>query len=317
LEMKPWIRLEGRIDQRVPRPVKNGRVVINVRPPQFPASHNYDESMQAFIAKYGYADVWTSFRPIAGDGTFVFESIPPGDVEVITCGDGFISKKGDELKTNDGSIGVPQSFPLTTPTTRIEVLTEQTATVEVFARTEDGKPVQGANVQVNPNTLRGLGTTIFGGTYTTDEEPFRKIEELPSVETNYLGITDQNGIAILRNLPAFTRWLEVQHPELEEPLREGNQSRATRIRLTSGATTKVTITLQPKGKSFIGSSQSFETSHTDSPINLQQESDGRWHAVLTIEDGIEAYGASEDEALRNLVHELQVKRGAIVTPLSK
>ena len=37
LEMKPGIRLEGRLDPRLPRPVKNGRVVISVRPKQYPA----------------------------------------------------------------------------------------------------------------------------------------------------------------------------------------------------------------------------------------------------------------------------------------
>jgi hypothetical protein len=91
LEMKPGIRLEGRLDNRVPRPVRNGRVLIEVRPKQIPASlipEDFDDQRE----KYGYVSCWHSYRPIAEDGSFVFESVPPGEVDVIVHGDGFVSK---------------------------------------------------------------------------------------------------------------------------------------------------------------------------------------------------------------------------------
>ena len=141
LEMKPGIRLEGRLDDQVSRPVKNGRVLIMVRPKEFPASL-VPEDMGDLFEKYGYFHFWKSYRPIAEDGSFVFESIPPGEVDVIVHGDGFVSKSIGQVKNrihsqlvNGPVIGVPQPFPLVAPTTKIEVVTEPTATLELTAKT--------------------------------------------------------------------------------------------------------------------------------------------------------------------------------------
>jgi hypothetical protein len=132
LEMKPGIRLEGRLDDNVPRPVKNGRVLISVRPKEFPA-FLVPEDYQTMYEQYGYFYFWKTYRPINEDGTFVFESIPPGEVDVIVHGDGFASKSIGQVKNRINSvlvdgpkIGIPQPFPLAGPITKIEVVTEST-----------------------------------------------------------------------------------------------------------------------------------------------------------------------------------------------
>ncbi len=145
VEMKAGIRLEGRLDDHVPRPVNHGRVIIAVRPKEFPAYLNFGES-ERLNKQYGYFRPWRSYRPITADGSFVFESVPSGEVDVVVQGDGFVSKNGGEIQLSPEHrlrIGVPQSFPLIAPLTRIEVTTEPGATLELTARTKSGEPIKG------------------------------------------------------------------------------------------------------------------------------------------------------------------------------
>ena len=265
LEMKPGIRLEGRIDDQVPRPVKNGRVLISVRPKEFPAWLVPEDTGDLF-KKYGSFHFWKSYRPIAEDGSFVFESIPPGEVDVIVHGDGFASKSIGQIKNRitvnaqthttklvDGpSFGIPQPFPLVAPITKIEVVTELTATLELTAKTKWGKPVEGATVYLNPNVLR-MQTGIFGQVHISNEEPFRNPVELPKIP--YSATTDKNGVAVIRNVPGITRGMDVYHPQFQVPLQEpkGWRDRYIRVKFSPGTTNKIELTLEPKGKDYIGS----------------------------------------------------------------
>jgi hypothetical protein len=254
--MKPGIRLEGRIDDLVPRPVKNGRVLIGVRSKEFPAWLVPEDAGDLF-KKYGYFYFWKSYRPIAEDGTFVFESIPPGEVDVIVHGDGFVSKSIGKVQNRINSklvdgpvIGIPQPFALQAPVTKIEVVTEPTATLELTAKTRWGKPVEGATVDLNPNILRMGG--IFGDMRQSSEEPFRAMAPLPDVP--YSAITDKNGVAVIRNVPAIDRGMEVYHPQFQVPLQEPKGWRDRHIRMTfsPGTTNKFELTLEPKGADYIG-----------------------------------------------------------------
>src|ERR1039458_3363216 len=256
LEMKPGIRLEGRLDDKVPRPVKNGRVLISVRPNEFPAWNNYAD-VDDILKKYPNFYPWKSYRPITEDGTFVFESIPPGGLDVIVHGDGFVSQSGGDFSQRINSklvkvpgFALPQPFSLVAPTTKIEVVTEPTATLELTAKTKWGKPVAGATVYLNPNVVRMNG--IFGNMRQSNEEPFRTLAPLPDVP--YSATTDKNGVAVIRNVPATTRGMEVYHPQFQVPLQEPKGWRDRHIRMTfsPGATNQFELTLEPKGKDFIG-----------------------------------------------------------------
>jgi beta-lactamase regulating signal transducer with metallopeptidase domain len=265
MEVKPGIRLEGRIDDRVPRPVKNGRVLICVRPPEFPA-WVIPEVISDVIKQHGYPHFWHTYRTIAEDGSFIFESVPPGEVDVIVHGDGFVSKNGGEpmnrvqydlLKpptvVTGLVIGVPQPFPLVAPVTRIEVKTEPTATLKVTTKTKSGKPVEGASVYVNPNVMRIQG--IFGNMRDSSEAPYRNVPPLRDVV--YSGETDKDGRLVLQNLPAVTRHVDLYHLEFELPVleRKGLPHRSIKIELSPGQTKTLDLTLQPKGKEFVGTSK--------------------------------------------------------------
>ncbi len=296
LEMKPGIRLEGRIDDQAPRPVKNGRVLICVRPKQFPAWLVPEDARDLF-KKYGYFNFWRSYRPIAGDGSFVFESIPPGEVDVIVHGDGFVSKSIGRVKNRihgtlvDGpSMGIPQPFALAAPTTKIEVVTEPTATLELTAKTKRGKPVEGVAVYLNPNVLRIGG--IFGQVRHSSEEPFRKPTPLPDL---YSATTDANGAAVIRNVPAIDRGMDVSHPQFQVPLQEASNDRYIRLEFTPGETNKFELVLEKIDRESIEAVPEASSPPADAPAKSAGPKD-----ILDKAAAHEGLTGEEDPALHKL-----------------
>ena len=257
LKMNPGIRIEGRLDDTVTRPVKNGRVLIDVRPRQIPAYRVPEDWSETKFANFR---TWQTYRPIAEDGTFVFESVPPGEVDVIVLGDGFVSKSIGKIQNrvngqlaNGPNFGIPQPFPLQAPLTKIEVITEPTATLDLIAKTKTGKPIKGATVWLNPNVYRMGG--IFGVMAHSSEAPYRDLPPLP--HPPYQAETDSNGEVIMKNIPALGHGLNITHPEYEIPLEDIHNlpNRRVPIDLAPGATNFVTVVMEPVGKDFIGTAK--------------------------------------------------------------
>lgn len=130
------------------------------------------------------------------------------------------------------------------------MVTEPTATLELTAKTKQGKPVAGAVVVVNPNVLRMNG--IFGEARRSSEEPFRKLAPLADL---YSATTDTNGVAVVRNVPTITRFMGVYHPQFQVPFQEPKavRDRFIRAKFTPGTTNEFELILEPKGKDYIGS----------------------------------------------------------------
>lgn len=257
MELKPGIRLEGRIDDQVPRPVKNGRVMIDVRPKEYPALNVIEDYYDA-DKKYGGRHFWHSYRPISEDGTFVFEFIPPGEVDIVVLGDGFASKTIGQLQNRvNGALvkgpvmAIPQAFPLVAPVTKIEVTTEPTATLKFTATTQSGRPIEGVWAGMWPSAFRMGG--MFGWMKNSSEEPYREMPHLS--DPIFSGQTDKNGKLVIQNLPAETRGMEVDHPQFQVPLQEPNgwRDRHVRVKFSPGTTNKMELILEPKGANFIGS----------------------------------------------------------------
>ena len=256
LEMKPGIRLEGKIDDAVPRPVKNGRVMISVRPKEYRAL-NVIEDYYDQDDKYGGRYFWHSYRPINEDGSFIFESIPPGELDVVVLGDGFASQTIGQLQNRVGGVltkgpvmAIPQSFPLSSPVTKIVVTTEQTATLELTAITGSNKPVEGVWVGMYPSVFRMWGK--FGWDKNSSEAPYHQIPHLPDLV--FSGKTDINGRFVLNDIPAETRGIDMDHPKFQVPLQQPNGWRDRHIRMafSPGATNRFELTLEPKGNDYIG-----------------------------------------------------------------
>jgi beta-lactamase regulating signal transducer with metallopeptidase domain len=263
VEMKPGIRIEGRIDPAIPRPIKNGWVQLSVHSDEANLSAA-KLSLPMYTANTGF---WWSYRPVAPDGTFVFESVPAGDFKVIAYGDGFISSNGalDLRPTRNGprvrfdeskvaTRGVPQSFGCTRPITVIQVAAERTATLKVTAKA-NGKPVAGATIYTSPNVIQmPTGSRVFGQPIESSESPFRTQPPIPPPV--FSATTDTQGVAVLTNLPAFTHEFGVTDTRYEVGMHfSSNRNASSRyqdITLNAGQTTECDVTLQPKGNEFLG-----------------------------------------------------------------
>jgi beta-lactamase regulating signal transducer with metallopeptidase domain len=260
LEMKPGIRLEGRLDANVPRPVKNGRVMMDVRPKEYPTL-NVIEDYYVNDKKYGGRNFWHSYRPINEDGTFVFESVPPGEADVVVLGDGFAAKSEGQLASRvNGQLvkgpmmAIPQAFQLTAPVTQIEVKTEPTATLEFKATDKKGRPLEGIWVGMYPSVFRLWG--MYGWMKNNSSEtPYRAVPQLP--DPVFSGKTDQDGRLVIRDIPAETRGLQVESLKYQVPLQDtkGWRDRYVRTTFAVGETNRLEMTLEPKGKDFIGTAR--------------------------------------------------------------
>ena len=251
LALKPGVRIEGKIDDRVPRPVKGGWAIVSVRPSGYPSHTDAD--------KMGKIDLslWESYREIAANGTFVFESVPAGELDLIAYGDGFVSTQPHRsfLQKN---FGYPRSIALSVPTTRIEVPTEKTSTLQLTVKTPDGKPSVGAVVMVTPNAAwNDFHSTEFGRAPGADELLLDSVRtsmkaqasgsNVQSAESGsspshphpeFSDTTDSNGVATIRNLPAFAATIYVVHgtDQTEAPLPG---------KLSPGRTAKLDFTFRP------------------------------------------------------------------------
>jgi beta-lactamase regulating signal transducer with metallopeptidase domain len=260
VEMVPGIRVEGRIDASIPRPITNGVVFIGVRPPQFPVKEIVQEYYAA-AEKYGYMYFWHTWRPINADGTFVFEAVPPGEADMTAVGDGFVSKSEGDFRNRmpDGSIEkqsamehgfvVPQAFALTAPRTSINLLAEPSATLEATVKTRGGKPVEDAAVYLNPNIIR-LPGGLFGIMRGSSEAPYKVLDPLPLAR--FSAKTDKDGKATIRNFPGMGELLFLEHPDYQLELREPSRDRVVRMKFSPGVTTTANLTVESKGWSFIG-----------------------------------------------------------------
>jgi hypothetical protein len=267
LELKPGIRVEGRLDGKVARPIKNGWVQLSVHDDE--ADMREERLKRMLSHTSGNTGFWWCYRPIAPDGTFVFESVPRGELKVIAYGAGFISINGEPESAPPSPSGippqpprrasrsVPQSFAGTAPVTAIEVATEATVTLTAVVKAE-GKPLRDAKVYVSPNMIQmPNGSRLFAATGASSEAPFRK--DVPPPAPGFIVPTDANGIAVIPNVPAFTNTLSIDHPQFELPLRSRNDPRyrdpprrQVEMTLSPGTSERIELALQPKGREFSG-----------------------------------------------------------------
>jgi protocatechuate 3,4-dioxygenase beta subunit len=247
LELKPGIRIEGRLDESVPRPVQSGRVVAR--------AHPVNPKTGAGILK------WSTWRSIREDGTFVFESLPPGEVELIALCDGFISKNPPQQ--TDTHFGIPQVFPLNGDLTQMELVMEPTAACEVRVVDEQEQPIEGARVFFWPNVRWNFGGTQIFAQFLIKWEDFlltggkfdREKAKLSFEQNDFQAITDEHGVAVIYNLPGSKQNFNVISKEYELPARTLYGSVRRRVadaNLVAGETTMLTVVMQKKGTEFLG-----------------------------------------------------------------
>ena len=240
LKLTPGARLNGRLDDAVTRPIQHGHVVLEVIPPKGGARSDSVD--------------WHAWAPIASNGTFTVDSLPPGTVEIVALGDGFVSAAGPGR--SGGLVRPPQAFELDSPRLDIALKTEPSATLEVTVLDDQHQPLQGAEIALWPNVIwGGRGTTIFAsGLYNSAD--YYRTHIRPSFDTdqNFSARTDQHGVAVVSNLPANANAFVVRHRNFDLPIQRNSSGAGERERtvsLTPGQTNRATVSMEKRGREFI------------------------------------------------------------------
>ena len=242
LRLKPGLRFTGKLDDSVPRPVNHGRVQIHVFPP-------------------GPGDglAWESARPVNADGTFAFESLPPGNLEIIAICDGFVSKDG-----TGAGVGLrrPQVTTLDANNNHVEVTMEPTATCIITVLDDHDKPLASAEASFWPNVIwGGKSSTIFARARYESEDLISSGERPDWSKFRagqpklFSGTSDARGIAVVSNLPSFDKpeSFLVSHSDYEMPIdtNNGYDERSAKMSTQRGVTTMMTVQLQKKGTQML------------------------------------------------------------------
>ncbi|QDT08869.1 hypothetical protein [Stieleria marina] len=150
LKMKPGTRVEGRLSDNVPRPIKNGFAITCTAPK--PAGDSWNEQDPSVT--------WKEWTAINEDGTFVLKSIPhSGKVQIIAVCDDWVSVTEPKHR----AFVKGQLFEVDEDIIHPTVEMEKTGTLEVAVTDQDGKPFTGGKVSSWPNQQYYLGgSTILG-----------------------------------------------------------------------------------------------------------------------------------------------------------
>ena len=211
--LHPGMTVRGRLDPAIPRPVKNGFVVVTIH--DEPTAGKNIEGVQ-----------WQTWTKVSENGDFEFASLPPAsEVRLLAWCDGFVSKMPDVSTLPatvraqaQSTLSRPQFFAVE-PAGQYEIGMEPSAQCEVTVVTSSGKPVEGIEVGFSPNVIYGRGSTMFGWAGRSELPPKTNNQTVGDVlrepsnqwdvrlnDPNFLrakfgGVTDAHGKVIVTSLP--------------------------------------------------------------------------------------------------------------------
>ncbi len=260
--LKPGYRVEGRIDDAVPRPIKNGRVLIYVTPVNRP------EVLASMM--------WQDVVEIKPDGTFLFESLPRCQVaQVLALCDGWISvpprgEDFDVLKKGGVAINMQlgrldnttyaQVHRIDTKEAFLNIKMEKTVSVDFSILKPDQTPLAGATVSMWPNLrIEALGAVIVGTVFPTREVLTLKdttayYDKKILENKRFSATTDAKGKAVIENLPARKNigWT-VLHDAFDMPaLGIERERRSRNLNATQSPIPLQTIVMEKKGTHLLG-----------------------------------------------------------------
>lgn len=256
VEVQPGTRVEGRLDDRVPRPVRRGIV-------------------SAFVVRG--KNEWHEMSDIASDGTFALNSLPRGEIVQLTAAcDDWVSSDPtlDELQAADmqdkasrlqRSRVYPQVVRLQDDVVRPVIRMEPATTCRIRVVEAGGAPIEGAFVRLIPYQGSFDGRShVFGHGESTRrrlqlDSPIVAVRQrvelgiARDIRRRFTATTGDDGIAEIKSLPggpdgspAMTSFV-VTHPDYfgasDGGLGDQGSSRAA---LYSGRTTDVVVRMKRK-----------------------------------------------------------------------
>lgn len=216
VSLSPSATVRGQLSEDVPRPIKNGSVTANI------------------IHLAGGQWRWLSKTAIAADGTFAITGMPHDEhLQLIATCDGWISlppKPSEveeysklfnyDVRNNHGSgTGrvTPQLHYVADGVSETTIQMHPAGTAKIKVVDWQDKPVAGVSVIFNPNQAfhnggsQGLGegmsnTEMLPLLRLTEEQRRKQYDKLRTNVRTYQATTDQQGEAVVADLPAHKSW---------------------------------------------------------------------------------------------------------------
>ncbi len=243
-------RVEGRLDESVTRPVKNGYVSVGI----VRRVNNQNRGWN-----------WHDKAPIEEDGSFVFESLPSDEVlQLIPICDGWVPSKPEQaqlarffphrLADLKAWRSLPQLIELKGEVVEPVLKMEKATSVRISVQSPGGEPLSNAKVAMWPNQYWfDSGSQILGTGYSQREllVKTRAGGYEWDLARPFSGTTDENGSAVIINLPAnSTQSIAVEHSGFEMPI--SGDDRSVRVDLKPDTVNEITIKMQEKGTDSLG-----------------------------------------------------------------
>jgi len=244
---------QGKLDDAVPRPVKAGWVIAHVTTPKL-----IRDACGVLALR------WYSTVDVREDGTFRLENLPEGTLEVIAGCDGWVSEDLDEPVID----GVRRGQVIPDDRSQPAILPmEQTGKAHIRILDPNGKPINGASVNMCPNQSLGRATSIIGARHKSESileakdagaiDRLRKEFEMP----RFYAQTDASGVAVISHLPPGKHRIFVSAPDYDQPIEADNtplqrgQIRVPRrensIVIAGGEQATTEVTMEPKGSTSL------------------------------------------------------------------
>ncbi len=266
--LRPGVRLEGRLDDTVPRPIKDGQIDLAII-----EGEGHQISVRDRRQSEDRPWQWRETAAVHPDGTFVFESLPPGGhVQLFALVQGYQSitpteqefrayfeehsagKENVIEKAIERSTFMARIYPLDRVVVRVTLPCKPTASVDVRVVDPAGQPIEEATVSFNPNGYFLGGSQFIPGSWMPSS--IKNGAFLPTGKswgfTAFVFVkTNEDGIARVHSLPG--EGSESYRVETEgyvmpiDPRSLGEQigpRRYATVDLISGETQQRTITME-------------------------------------------------------------------------
>ena len=231
VELRPAERLVGELDPTVPRPIQDGHVMLAIQ-------HGEGDHEQPSLSRIFETTV-------DEQGAFQFEDLPRGAGQVFASCRGWTSKRVEEEQRPDFTFGdMPDTdmFPelhqgsrrsrlqlqrVSIPTEFFTIEMEQSGSVEIVVKLQDGTPLRDATAGASPNVrFEGVGSIIA---------PWRE----------WRARTDHEGRARIEDLPPSPDlWIHAAHSDYRMTKQDRTSNIA--VSVSPGETTRYLIVLEPK-----------------------------------------------------------------------
>jgi hypothetical protein len=207
VEVRPGVRVVGKVSENVPRPIKKGRVVVWCGSP---ARSEQDQP------KHRRAAWWIDTVPIAEDGSFVFDSLPSGYLaQFYAIADDWISSPptdeafetsckwfSEQNRERNQVFRYGQVLRLAKGETELSLEMERGGQMRVKCVDSEGNPLPRIFVTSWPNQyIVGGGSTVFCMRQSSLEGLRGKSTVDYERDNPFVAETDETGAALIRSVP--------------------------------------------------------------------------------------------------------------------